>query len=722
MRTALTVALAAALALVARVPSAGQAPPSHRDLPDWIDRTQTYCMVPVLPETATKLHASVNGVWAGIAGTDPLLTAPSMAPAVQARYGADARAFAEACRKAGLVVCGVVNGIEGFPAMRADLPAMDEMACRDALGKPPQAGEMTLMCVNNPDWLAWEIARGKKAIDLGAECILVDTPMSASFVSGLLRGGFCQHCLANFRRHLEARFTPAQLRARFGLEAFDKAAVIARLSPQQGPPNAFATRPAVSAQDRALFGEFIRCQEQASFDTRKRLVDAVRAYATQQHRRVALCTNASDLGTVNPGGHWVRALMFAGMFDLFAYELNAEPLGMMSDQVTPYPRGKWAAYHRLAYAVYHRRSPAVIHASAMGKLLVDALTKGRTINRWMQAQCAEAYASGGAYIQYYIEPQAGSEVFLRRCWAGSAAQSAYVLAHRDLFDGEQRSGSSLAILFAMSERGRTLPAVCPSYLGFAQALTEANLPFDVLFAGDGHYVRDRLAAADLRAYRALVVPSPVAPTANQMRLIAAFVRAGGAVVCQEPGRLGLPATGPPVGAAPPDCVARAYRVGKGRVLVPQGAVTERGTGDVGERFLRTYDAGERARIARLAGALGLRPILPAQSDGLVCAFPVVQPSRNRVVVHLVNYDVDGAGDEIRAKDKVRVEIARPAFLSEPLIASVYAPGHPAETVPVASSGGRLMVTLPRLGVSADVVIEGREAARRPARATPRRHL
>src|SRR5205823_5999944 len=134
---------------------------------------------------------------------------------------------------------------------------------------------------------------------------------------------------------------------------------------------------------------------------------------------------------------------------------------------------------------------------------------------WMEVQSAEAYAANGAYVQYYIEPQAGNQVFLEKCWAGTARHAAFVQSHRDLYEGELRSGSPLAVLFLLNERGRTIPAVYPSYLGFAQALVEGSYPFDVLFAGDGHYVRDRLTGEELRPYRTVLLPSPIEPTANQ---------------------------------------------------------------------------------------------------------------------------------------------------------------------------------------------------------------
>lgn len=113
--------------------------------------------------------------------------------------------------------------------------------------------------------------------------------------------------------------------------------------------------------------------------------------------------------------------MFADLVDFFADELTVDPLGLTGRPLTELPRGKWVVFHRLATAIHGRASPAVIHAGNMGELLQEAMSKGR-----------------------------------------------------NLFEGLQRSGADLALLFLFNERGRTIPAVFPSYLGFAQGLTETH--------------------------------------------------------------------------------------------------------------------------------------------------------------------------------------------------------------------------------------------------------
>jgi hypothetical protein len=344
----------------------------------------------------------------------------------------------------------------------------------------------------------------------------------------------------------------------------------------------------------------------------------------------------------------------------------------------------------------------------MGAILKDVLTTGKTVNTWMEVQSAEAYAANGAYVQYHVAPGVAGGMFLRKIWAGSADHAAFVLSHRDLYEGDLRSGSPLALLFLMNERGRTVPAVCPSYLGFAQALTEGNVPFDVVFDGDGHYVKDRLTTADLSPYHAVLIPSPLSPTEAQKRAVQEFVRGGGIVLCQEAELLGL--TGGETrkdGALPPNVVER-LSFGRGQVWVISGKVSEAWTDDIGANYFRSYEPAMRSEVCRLADAAGALSMTPTDQSGLVTAFPLLQPQQQRLVVHLVNCDIDDASDSIREKTNVALTVPRPEFLRGPLVASLEVPGGQPEALAVAATDTALTLTVPRLGVSGAVVITRQE--------------
>jgi hypothetical protein len=180
-------------------------------------------------------------------------------------------AYVQAAHDAGLRVSSIVYGIEGIPPLRKLCPELSEMACRLANGEIADVGGFVLMCTNNPDWVAWEIAYGKRGIDHGADMILVDTPMGASFVSGgFLKGGFCTSCMDRFKKYLTDTFTPKEMLERFAIETLEGPDLIRRLSSRQivGPPDsprAFRN----SDPNDLLFREFIRNQEHGAFDTRR---------------------------------------------------------------------------------------------------------------------------------------------------------------------------------------------------------------------------------------------------------------------------------------------------------------------------------------------------------------------------------------------------------------------------------------------------------------------
>lgn len=675
--------------------------------PAWLDEVQTYCMVPLLPEGAERLHASVNGVWGGMGGPFPILTHTDTVPAVQEAFGADGAAFAKACHEAGLLVVATVNGLEGFPPMLEHWPDLAEMACRDARGKPAVTDEeMLLMCTNNPDWVRWEFEFGKQGIDQGADLVLLDTPMSSSMIAGFMAAGFCDFCMEGLEAHLTGNFTAEELSRRFEIGPVDREDLIERLSRWQFQTSPLARAFLVDSPDANLFQEYIRYQEQASFDTRKRLLDDWRLYARESGRQVAFTTNAADLGTANPAGHWTRAIMFADLFDLFVYEQSRLTWGMPFSSVERLPRGKWAAYHKLAYSIHRKRSAAVLHAHHMGGLLGQVIGEDASFNAWLGALSAEAYAANGAYVQYHVEPEGIGDALLDACWQSSSEHAAFVRSNRELYQGDLRSGSRLAMLFLFNERGRMIPSVFPSYLGFAQAFAEASHPFDVLFGGDGHYVKDRLTAEDLRQYEILVVPSPVAPTENQRRLLQKFVTAGGMLVCQEPERLGFSLAADSLLDVPVACVLGRSSLGKGEVLQLRGKVTTTWTHDAGSEFFRGGSSLRRQRILELAEFLGLSSILEREVAGLVSAFPIMQPESRRVVVHLVNYDVDYERDAIREKTGIRVRLTRPPFLADPMEASLYgAGGNPPERLEVTVSNGIISFEVPRLDLFASVALE-----------------
>ncbi|MCO6455131.1 MAG: DUF1080 domain-containing protein [Pirellulaceae bacterium] len=671
------------------------------ELPEWADVVQTFIMLPVRPDRARQLHVSVNGAWAGIPGKYSILPHN---PAIQQEYQDDQAAFAADVRKAGLIVPASINTIEGFHALRESVPNLEDMACRNAAGEVVVAGEMILMCSINPDWVQWEIDTGKAAIDAGAQWILLDTPMGASFISGFLKAGHCEHCAANFRSYLDEHYSATEQGERFGIDPFDRSEIARRLTSMQRITPMADSAHLNETTDARLFREFIKCQEETNFATRRHVMETLHRYANERDAKVVFCTNAADLGSQNPGGHWIRGLQFADLVDLFTYELNNDPLGRFGAPQARMPRGKWAAFHKLAYAVHHRRGAALIHSHDTSELRRHA-EQGRSSLTWMATQAIEAYAAGGAYVPFHVEIGSFGDLPLERIWQRVFEHNRFVREHSQLYEGEQTSGSLVAFLFLLNERGRTIPAVFPSYLGLAQGFVEGNFPFDVVFAGDDRYVKDLLKAEDLESYDKLVVPSPIQPTENQKRVIQEFVSRGGVVVCQEPELLGLESAASRVSDEADSWWSKELQHGRGTVRVLSGDVTSTETLDVGTRFYRQYTPELRAQIANLAKYFGLRSMVEQPQSGVVSAFPVVQAREQRLVVHVVNYDVDYENDTIRPKREVQFSIAAPAFLPDAVDGALYHCGQGTERpLVIHHRGDRLEFSIPELGMGAVVEI------------------
>jgi len=375
------------------------------------------------------------------------------------------------------------------------------------------------------------------------------------------------------------------------------------------------------------------------------------------------------------------------------------------------PRGKWAAFHKLAYAVHHRRSAALVHTHDVNALQTLA-EQGKSSLTWMATQAIEAYAANGSYVPFHGDAGAFGKLPMKAIWSRVFDHNRFVQEHEDLYQGDLVSGSPVAFLFLFNERGRTIPSVFPSYLGLAQGFAEGNYAFDVVFAGDGRYVKDRLDAKQLEAYGSIIVPSPVNPTENQKRVVQAFAEAGGVVVCQEAELLGL--TAKSVGRTDElgSWWKSEFRYGNGSVRVLAGDVTLTDTHDVGSTFFRQYTPELRSQVARLADDLGLAPLLKDQGDGLLSAFPVWQGDQGRVIVHLVNYDVDYARDAIRPKKDVHLTLPAPAFLAGQLEGVLYrCDGDHTTAVAVDRAGETVQCTIPEVGLGAVLVISSQSQRR-----------
>jgi len=54
--------------------------------------------------------------------------------------------------------------------------------------------------------------------------------------------------------------------------------------------------------------------------------------------------------------------------------------------------------------------------------------------------------------------------------------------------------------------------------------------------------------------------------------------------------------------------------------------------------------------------------LIANADRTVVLFPYCQPEKERMIIHMVNYDYDAQVDEVNPKEDIQIQIKRPRWL------------------------------------------------------------
>jgi len=149
-----------------------------------------------------------------------------------------------------------------------------------------------------------------------------------------------------------------------------------------------------------------------------------------------------------------------------------------------------------------------------------------------------------------------------------------------------------------------------------------------------------------------------------------------------------------------------FNYGKGKVCVLRGAISDTWTDDIGSNYFKNYRAEERHAIGRLAESFGIAPMISIVATDNVSAFPILQPERQRIVVHLVNYDINYEKDAIREKMDVVVNLPSADFLPGRVAARLYAPGDEPESLQVKVEKGHISFTVPQLRISAAVVVAG----------------
>ena len=400
---------------------------------------------------------------------------------------------------------------------------LDECCSRDIHGEPCHARwvecpDRTHYCYamdrNNPVWRAYLKAVIRIQIDAGVDGVQLDEAELP--ITSLQFGGcFCKDCMKGFRAYLRA--LPEGERPReledVDLDSFHYGAWL-----RERGYDFKAER-----ESTPLFWDYLRFQRRAITRYFGELADYARAYAASKGRTVLVSGN---------------------FFNLFDHYYALEPkVDMVITEMrnTTYRQPAWYRY----VAGFAGDKPVVVVENPYGGVvpeLVAHLKGGRGYDLFRLSLYEAAALGANMSVPY-------------GAWMGSVVQDAFYAPHdlcveiqTFLADHERlysrRSYADTAVVYSIESTFQAVArrdlfadnrsnASSGDIVPFWQACEELSnglQPYDVLFFPEGALRPDTLEADDLTRYRRLILPACRFLTAQQARVLQAYLDQGGRVL------------------------------------------------------------------------------------------------------------------------------------------------------------------------------------------------
>lgn len=604
---------------------------------NWFKQPQVYNMGAFSPDYIEKYHITVNGLWNGFIGdnlSSPFAFGRLIESAYSGRTYHSDKEFVSTQHDQGMIVPATILTAQGHRSFQQDF--FEEFASRSIDGELcPWEVEADSYWMNslNQGFVDWCIEHGKKAIDAGADLIVLDEIQGNSFIPmfqylsqycGLPAPGFSNETIEGFRMYLSNTYTSPELLELFGIVDIQKIDLKHRVA--ETMDLAYNER----IQVDSLIHDYQLFLEKSNFESKKQLILALREYANEQEKNIVISANAYALGTAHTFGFWAKGLIFADLIDLFTFE---NTYTAVFDQTIPnFYRTKWLAWLRLASA--STDSPAVVLPDT--KTVRDIETKLFPLfgfSNSLGVLCAETYANKGSFVNYYF-PMFSQ----KRHWRGVASINEFVMNNRELYDFNAQSYADVGILFLYSDGMRKH---FNTYLGCVQALAESHIPFEVIFDGDGYYLTSTLSLEKIEEYPLLIIPSLLEVTSHQKEVVTAYVEQGGtALIFDE----SFPVY---------DGISGELTMGNGSFYVFDQ--------DVGSLYFETYDNTYRELLTNIVNQYVDPKVIVSHNNRNIVLTPYYQDQNSRIVLHLVNYNHIGFFDFILPHFNIQIKIQLPSF-------------------------------------------------------------
>ena len=610
---------------------------------EWYKQPQVYVMVALPPNQINKYHVTVNGLWNGFIGEN--LSSPFALGRLvesifsQRTYDSD-KEFVDSQHDQGMLVPGTILTVQGHQSFQED--DFKDFACKSVNGELcPWDVDADSYWMNalHPGFIDWCINHGKKAIDAGADIIVLDEIQGNSLIplyqwafqyTGIPAPGFSSVTIEAFRSYLMETYSAQELTEFFNIDNIESAKLKTRIAQTMNLTylDRINTDPLI--QDYQFF------LEQSNFEAKKRLIESLRNYAENNDKPLVISANSYALGTDQSFGFWAKGLIFADLIDLFTFENTYTAI---SGQTIPdFHQTKWLAWHRLAYAATDAPAVSLIDTHTLNAVN-ENLFPLFGFSHSLGILCAESFANKGSFVNYHF-PLFNRE----RNWNVVEKIHEFVINNPELYDYSSESFGDVSILFLYSNGMKNH---MNTYLGCGQALAESQIPFNILFDGDGAYLNATLSLEDIKNHPMLIIPSLLDITPEQKNVIKTYVSQGGTALIFDAEVMGL------------DDLTGEISYGDGLFYIFEE--------DLAKKYFETYDDSYRKLFADTVKAYSNVSLSVNNNDRKIIATPYYQKESDRIIMHLVNYDHIGFFDFIWPHSNIEIEMTRPSFTVESVL-------------------------------------------------------
>ncbi len=603
----------------------------------------------------------------------------------ESRAIADSRKFSELLRRFGIRVGVYVGSTIMYETFLLEKPEAQEWFVPDYLGRPvrypgagwhqPQQSFRKRVYFMHPGYREYMKRVLRVGIEeLHAELIHYDN------TSLMAAPSIFQHprAIQDFRTYLQSRYTPEVLEERLG---FSDVRYVE-------PPKDDEPRKTIDDPIWQEWADF-RCEQLA------RYFAEIKEYIRSLNPNVALAVNAQSglngHNTILEQG--VDYPMLAPHIDIFFNE-EGDFAGTTEDGI-------------LLSKIRSFKMAVHLNKRVLSRVTYAHPSKGGE-STWETPGGIAQMAESMVYNRQNLG-NVGEGLFIPTLPDEERDYIRFYVDHFELYRGVETIADA-ALLYTHASMGFNNDRPAVSFMLFSQTLIQAKVSFDIIF--DQHL-------NDLSKYPVLILADQECLSDEQMQLIREYVRQGGGLVATEHSSLYTPWRGrrrefglkdlwsvdaPPWrGVTRPEDVLKIdpvrHKVGNGRVVYlaeVKPAIAKPPTVPMTDQYWKLPENWE-GLVDAVRWAAGGRLTLEVKAPLTVTVELLSQPETGRLLLHLINYDVERTPE---VKD-IQVRVRRPDKVRE---ITVVSPERPPEKVTPTIRGGELAFTISSLkGYSVAVI-------------------